>query len=80
MKTKTVYEAEDGKEFESEQACLDYECKLAQDAMESEVKLSLVLLVEKKCWTDCGEFNQDYVADFILECFDEIESIVNKYK
>lgn len=77
MKTKTVYEAEDGKEFESEQACLEYEFIVSQESKVNKIKEKLEKLADAHCDSyDYEGSASHHIADFIYQKFSEIEVII----
>lgn len=80
MKIKTVYAADDGKEFATEQECLNYEYDLCQQSKVTKLKVKLRALVKDYCDVDYDdEYTEKTIADFIYQRFSEIEVIVNEF-
>lgn len=81
MKIKTVYAADDGKEFATEQDCLNYEYDLAKNKDIRATKEKLSQFVRNFCECDYdGDFTCQTIAEFLYNKIEGIEVIINERK
>lgn len=76
---KIVYKSDNGKEFDTQQECLNYEYDLCQQSKANQTKKKLEKFVEKYCDTDYEGSDPTQITDFIYKKFSEIEAIINEF-